>query len=129
MSGRYSLDTNIIIALFADEALVKQNLALADAVFISSIVIGELFYGARKSGRITANLSRIDEFTSSNTILNCDTETARRYGEVKNRLRIKGRPLPENDIWIAALALQYDLTLITRDAHFQEIEDLRLIAW
>jgi tRNA(fMet)-specific endonuclease VapC len=52
-----------------------------------------------------------------------------RYGDVKNRLRLKGRPLPENDVWIAALALQYGLTLVTRDAHFQEVENLQTVAW
>jgi tRNA(fMet)-specific endonuclease VapC len=56
-------------------------------------------------------------------------ETARQYGEVKNRLRLKGRPLPENDVWIAALALQHDLILVTRDAHFQEVENLQPVAW
>lgn len=61
-------------------------------------------------------------------MLGCDAETARQYGEVKNRLRLKGRPLPENDIWIAALALQYDLILVTRDGHFQEVENLQFLA-
>ncbi|NJO80161.1 MAG: type II toxin-antitoxin system VapC family toxin, partial [Cyanobacteria bacterium RM1_2_2] len=53
----------------------------------------------------------------------------RQYGEVKNKLRLKGRPLPENNIWIAALALQHALILITRDAHFQEVENLQTVAW
>lgn len=129
MSGRYLLDTNIIIALFADEAIVKSNLAQANEVFIPSFVIGELCYGARKSGRIEANLARVDELVASSTILGCDAETARQYGEVKNKLRLKGRPLPENDIWIAALALQHALILVTRDAHFQEVESLQAVAW
>ncbi|MBD2354414.1 type II toxin-antitoxin system VapC family toxin [Tolypothrix sp. FACHB-123] len=129
MSGRYLLDTNIIIALFADEAVVKNYLAQANEVFIPSIVIGELCYGARKSGRVEANLAKVDELVSSSTVLGCDTETARQYGEVKNKLRLKGRPLPENDIWIAAIALQNDLILVTRDAHFQEIESLQVVAW
>ena len=129
MSGRYLLDTNIIIALFADEAVVKNNLAQANEVFIPSIVIGELCYGARKSGRVGANLARVDELVSNNTVLACDAETARQYGEIKNNLRLKGRPLPENDIWIAALGLQHNLILVTRDAHFQEIESLQVLAW
>ncbi|MBW4487114.1 MAG: type II toxin-antitoxin system VapC family toxin [Trichocoleus desertorum ATA4-8-CV12] len=129
MSGRFLLDTNIVIALFADEAIVKENLAQASEVFIPSIVIGELCYGARRSGRIEANLARIDELVASSTILVCDAETARHYGEVKNKLRLKGRPLPENDIWIAALALQHDLILVTRDAHFQEVENLQTVGW
>jgi tRNA(fMet)-specific endonuclease VapC len=78
-----------------------------------------LCYGARRSGRVGANLARIDELVAGSTILVCDAETARQYGDVKNKLRLEGRPLPENDLWIAALALQHDLILVTRDAHFQ----------
>lgn len=129
MSGRFLLDTNIVIALFADETIVKSNLAQANEVFIPSIVIGELCYGARKSGRVEANLARVDELVASSTILVCDAETARQYGKVKNKLRLKGRPLPENDIWIAALALQYELVLVTRDAHFQEVDSLKTTGW
>lgn len=62
-------------------------------------------------------------------VLGCDAETARRYGEVKNGLRQKGRPIPENDIWIAAIALQYDLTLVARDVHFGEVDGLKVEAW
>lgn len=129
MSGRYLLDTNIIIALFASDAAVKTHLAETDEVFISSIAIGELCFGARKSTRIQDNLARIDDFASNNVVLACDTETARRYGEMKERLRARGRPIPENDIWIAAIALQHELTLATRDAHFEAVEGLRLAAW
>lgn len=129
MSGRYLLDTNIVIALFADEAIVKDNLARIHEVFIPSITIGELYYGARKSGRIQANLTRIDDLVANSTVLACDVETARQYGEIKNKLRLKGRPLPENDIWIAALALQHELILVTRDSHFQEVESLQTVAW
>lgn len=76
MSGRYLLDTNIIIALFADEVAVKNRLAQADEVFIPSIAVGELCYGARKSGRSKKNLERIDEFVASSTVLECDAQTA-----------------------------------------------------
>lgn len=129
VSGRFLLDTNIVIALFADEAIVKDNLAQASEIFIPSIVIGELYYGARKSGRVEANVARVGEIVDGSTILVCDAETARQDGEVKNKLRLKGRPLPENDIWIAALALQHELVLVTRDAHFQEVESLKTKAW
>lgn len=129
MSGRFLLDTNIVIALFADEAIVKDNLAQANEVFIPSIVIGELCYGARRSGRTGANLARVDELIAGSAILVCDAETAQQYGGVKNKLRLKGRPLSENDIWIAALALQHNLILVTRDAHFQEVENLQTVVW
>ncbi len=108
---------------------MRGSFAQAGEVFVPSIVVGELYYGARKSVRTTENLSRIDELVAESAMMVCDAETAQHYGEVKNKLRLKGRPLPENDIWIAALALQHNLTLVTRDAHFQEIENLRVVAW
>ena len=104
MNGRYLLDTNEVIALFANDVAVIDRIKDADEVFIPSIVIGELYYGAQKSGRVKENVRRIDEFVVGNVVLTCDAETAKRYGEVKNGLRQKGRPIPENDIWIAALA-------------------------
>lgn len=126
MSGRYLLDTNIIISLFADEPSVKNHLSHADAVFVPSIALGELYYGARKSSRIPENLAKIDSFVAKTPVLVSDLETAKKYGIIKDELRKKGRPLPENDIWIAALALQYDLVLLTRDAHFQQIEMVKI---
>ena len=129
MNGKYLLDTNIIIALFADDTAVKEDLAKADEVFVPNIAIGELCFGARKSARVKDNQERIDEFVANSVVLGCDTETARRYGEIKNGLRIKGHPIPENDIWIAAIALQHDLTLTTRDTHFGEIENLKVTTW
>lgn len=128
MSGRYLLDTNIVIALFAGETTVKEFLEQADEVFVPSIVLGELYYGACKSQRVSDNKARIDEFAVRNVVLGCDAETARRYGEIKDALRQKGRPIPENDIWIAAIALQYELTLVARDTHFNEVERLSVQA-
>jgi tRNA(fMet)-specific endonuclease VapC len=117
MSGRFLLDSNIIIALFGGEVTVQEHLAQANEVFVSSIVLGELYFGARKSNQVEENLTRIDELAASSAILGCDTDTAREYGLIKNHLREKGRPIPENDIWIAAIARQHDLILVTRDSH------------
>ncbi len=90
MSGRFLLDTNIVIALLEGEAVIQDQLAQADEVFVSSIALGELFFGAGKSGRPQANRARVDEFARDNVVMGCDTDTARRYGEVKNALRLRG---------------------------------------
>jgi tRNA(fMet)-specific endonuclease VapC len=129
MSGRFLLDTNIVIALFEGEALIRDRLAQAEEVFVSSIALGEMFFGAGKSGRPETNLARVDDFARDNVVMGCDTDTARRYGEVKNALRLRGRPIPENDVWTAAIALQHDLTLVTRDQHFNEVDGLLLEVW
>jgi tRNA(fMet)-specific endonuclease VapC len=124
MSGRFLLDTNIVIALFAKEIGVQEKFAEASELFVPSIAVGELCYRATKSVRCQENLDRIYRFVSIIAVLDCDLETAYLYGRTKNQLRIRGRPLPENDIWIAALAIQHDLVLVTRDQHFQEIDFL-----
>ena len=79
MNGEYLPDTNIVIALFANDPIVTANIAKAEYVLIPAVVIGELFYGAKKSGRPERNSERIEEFASENIILHCDTDTARLY--------------------------------------------------
>lgn len=129
MTGRVLLDTNIVIALFAQEVAVQQHLATTTEVFVLSIVLGELYYGARKSARIATNVAQVNIFAANSAVLVCDTATSQYYGEIKNVLRTKGRPIPENDIWIAAIAKQYSLTLVSRDSHFNEIDGLSIEGW
>ncbi len=129
MSGRYLLDSNVIIPLLAGEADLIVHLETAEEIFLPSIAVGELSFVARKSARPEENLRRIDELAAGTPVLGCDAETARLYGAIKYRLRVTGHPIPENDIWIAAIALQHGLTLVTRDRHFQEIEGLSIAEW
>jgi tRNA(fMet)-specific endonuclease VapC len=129
MNGRILLDTPIVIALFAKESPIQERLTQAAEVFIPSIVLGELYYGARKSVRLEVNLERIDELASTTRVLACNTDTAKQYGQIKQALKAKGRPLPENDIWIAAVAIQYGLTVVSRDDHFYEVDGLLFEKW
>ena len=129
MNGKYLLDTNIVIAIFAGDRAVLDPLAQSNDIFLPTIVLGELYYGARKSTHVDANISRIDELAASSALLGCDIDTARHYGTIKNDLRAKGRPIPENDIWIAAVAQQHGLTLVSRDKHFNEVDRLSLQVW
>lgn len=129
MSGRFLLDTNIVIGLLAAEPSVMRPLRAAEKVFLPSVVLGELHYGAFKSTRTVQNLARIDALREAGAVLLCDAETAREYGRIKNGLRALGRPIPENDIWIAAIAVQHGLTLATRDPHFDQVEQLERVRW
>ncbi len=106
-----------------------SRLGMAEEVFVPSIAIGELFYGAYQSRQVERNLETIRMFVQANTILVADAQTAGVYGQIKNRLRERGRPIPENDIWIAATALQHQLELAARDTHFAEVEGLPLQVW
>ena len=129
VSGNYLLDTNIVIALFAGEQSVMDHLKDANEVYIPSIVIGELYYGAKKSSQASKNLQRIETFIASNIILACDSVTAFHYGNIKEQLRQKGKPIPENDIWIAAIALQFKSILVSRDEHFSAVQGLPVECW
>ncbi len=129
MNGRFLLDSNIVIALFSGEQSVLDKIQESAELYLPAIVIGELYYGAFNSSRQQTNLDRIDQFKSQISILDCDEYTAKYYGQIKKGLKNKGTPIPENDIWIAALALQYDLTIVMRDAHFNQIENLKPETW
>ena len=126
----FLLDTNIVIAALKRERATLARVEDAEgSLFVPVIALGELYFGARKSARVEENFRRIEGFAARANILPCDGETARLYGEVKDGLGRKGRPIPENDIWIAAVALQHDLTLVSRDSHFEHVEGLELQRW
>ena len=126
MSGRALLDTNAVIALFAGDPELVETIANKTAVFLCVPVLGELRYGALASARVEQNLARLDDFAKAVAVLPCDKECAAFYSAVKFGLRKKGRPIPENDVWIAAIARQHRLSLISRDVHFQEVDELDL---
>jgi len=128
MTGnRVFLDTNIISALLKGEIAVADMIDAADKVFIPVTVVGELHYGALYSEHIAKNIANIEKVTSQYEVLKVDEDTAAVYGKIKTSLRKKGKPIPENDIWIAAISIQHQLSLMTRDAHFSNIENLDII--
>lgn len=129
MAGdNYLLDTMIVAAYFNREAAIREKLS-GNTVFVSSITIGELYYGAYNSQQIANNVKQIRDFVEIAAVVDCNTTTADFYGQVKRQLKVKGRPIPENDIWIAAIGLQHGLVLVSRDAHFTEVDNLRLEVW
>ncbi len=129
MSGRHLLDTNIIIAFFKSDENVQNHLAQSTEVFVPVIALGELFYGALHSSQVDKHLQQVQDFASDASVLLCDCSTAEEYGQIKNELKTKGNPLPENDIWIAAIARQHNLTVVTRDQHFKLIDALPIEEW
>ena len=130
MTGnRVLLDTNIISAWLKGEKSIAENIDKADEVFIPIIVFGELYYGAHHSMHVQANITNIQSIVDNYGMVNTSDETAHHYGVIKASLKKKGRPIPENDIWIAAVAKEHDLTLVTRDKHFHEIDGLSLMNW
>ena len=129
MNGNYLLDTNIVISLFDKDNSTIENIKNANKIFIPSVVIGELYYGAFNSFKKEENINKINQFCIDANIINCDSLTALFYGRIKKELKDKGNPIPENDIWIAALAQQHNLQLVSRDKHFEKINNIIISKW
>lgn len=128
MNGNFLLDTNIIIAFYSRDPIVLKKI-VEGKIYIPSIVIGELWFGAEKSIKKSTNQKQIETLAEQVTILPVTEETSKHYGVIKNQLKQKGKPIPENDIWIAAIASEYDITLVTRDQHFANIDMIKAEAW
>jgi tRNA(fMet)-specific endonuclease VapC len=130
LGSNYLLDTNIIIGLFAQDNSIIDNIrSHSQLLSIPSIVIGELFYGAEQSSKRDFNVERIYSFAQDCLISECNFETAKHYASIKSHLKSICKPIPENDIWIAALARQHKQILVTRDKHFDNIENVTVERW
>jgi tRNA(fMet)-specific endonuclease VapC len=112
-------------------AILNGKLTLPEEteLYMPGIVLGELYAGAEQSARIEENVRRVEVLAARTKILFCDQDTTRTYGRIVAQLRKKGRPIPQNDIWIAAIALQHGITLLTRDGHFQNVDGLMIQGW
>jgi tRNA(fMet)-specific endonuclease VapC len=124
MSGSL-IDTNVIVKLMNGDQKTIQIFETLDDINISAITAGELLYGAKKSSRSMENLSLFHKFLSEYTVLTVDKEVSNSYADIKLQLVKKGVNIPENDLWIAAIAINSDLTLFTYDKHFDSIEGLK----
>jgi len=129
MPGRYLLDTTAAIALLRGDQELVRLLADDCEYFVCVTVLGELFYGAEKSQRTEENAQRVEELSETCPTAVVDLEVSHLFGRTKNELRKKGRLIPEADLWIAATALRHRLTVLTRDRHFEEVDDLAVSSW
>ena len=117
------LDTSAYSALIRGDQSILDVMRRAETVALPATAIGELLSGFRAGSRRVENLAKLDQFLSrpSVRILDVTHETAVRYAEVDFYLRKKGLPIPRNDVWIAAAAIEHGLQLVTLDDHFREI--------
>ena len=117
------LDTSAYSALRRGHQPVLDVLRRSETVAVPSVVLGEFYSGFRAGNRWAVNTAHLTQFLGkpSVRVLNVTGETALRYAEVDVFLRKKGRPIPRNDVWIAAVAMEHGLQLLTLDVHFREI--------
>lgn len=123
------LDTSAVIAHLRGRIDVLALTQPAEPLFLPLVALGELYKGAERSARAAHNRKLVDDFLEIAALLFPDQATARIYAKTAARLEMKGQVIPENDLWIAAVALECDLPLATRDAHFHRVEGLTVISW
>jgi tRNA(fMet)-specific endonuclease VapC len=121
------LDTNAYVRFLAGDNRVLSCLACAGRVYISVFVLGELFAGFRAGSKEKQNRKILDRFLAKPgvTILDATRETAEYFGLIKAALKKSGQPIPLNDVWIAAHALETGAVLVTYDTHFAAVPGLR----
>jgi tRNA(fMet)-specific endonuclease VapC len=102
MSGDYLLDTNVAIGILNRQVDLVARRRAGLQTYLCLTVVGELYFGAERSGDAIANRARVDRLIELCPLAPQDLATARRYGALKALLRQQGRPIPENDLWIAA---------------------------
>jgi tRNA(fMet)-specific endonuclease VapC len=120
---RVALDTNRITDLFRGDLELAEQLGTAEEVWIPLFVLGEIKAGFQGGTQQRHNEGLLNRLLAKPTVgvLLPSRETAEHYARIFVQLRRAGTPVPDNDLWIAALVLEHDLALITRDPHFERI--------
>jgi tRNA(fMet)-specific endonuclease VapC len=128
---RLLLDTNAYSALAEARPDVGQHIREAEEVMISTVVLGEVLFGFHNGSRYEQNRRVLDKFLREPKvrIVTLTLTTAERFGEIFANLRKRGKPIPTNDIWIAAQAIENDADLLSSDPHFKYIESLSWLSF
>jgi len=123
---RVALDTNRMTDLFRGDAELAERLGTSEEVWIPLIVLGEIKAGFQAGTQQHRNEGLLNKLLAKPTVgvLLPGRETAEQYARLFVQLKRAGTPVPDNDLWIAALVLEHDLLLITRDHHFERIPQL-----
>jgi len=121
------LDTNAYVRFLAGDEKILTCLAHAGRVYISVFVLGELLAGFRAGSKEKQNRQVLDRFLSKPgvIVLEATRETAEYFGLIKAALKRSGHPIPLNDVWIGAHALETGAVLVTHDTHFTAVPGLR----
>ncbi|HWC18654.1 MAG TPA: type II toxin-antitoxin system VapC family toxin [Terriglobales bacterium] len=123
------LDTNALSAVADEHTTITQVLANADQIELPVIVLGEYRYGITQSRHQAQYKRWLDSLISDCKVLDINEGTSHYYAAINLELRQAGRPIPTNDLWIAALCRQYSLPLLSRDRHFDLVRGIRRIEW
>lgn len=123
------LDTNALSAFVDGDGDVGSVLGRQSKVLIPVIVLGEFRYGIAGSRHRRAYEQWLDEHLSDFDLLSITPDTTFPYAKLRTDLKRRGRPIPANDAWIAALAIQHNMPILSRDEHFDAVADVSRIGW
>jgi predicted nucleic acid-binding protein len=123
---RLMLDTSAYSAFMRGHPEVKLALQRAEGIYLNPVILGELLAGFIRGKRRRKNESELRTFLASPRVdvLHMDEDTADRYAVILDWLWRAGTPIPTNDLWIAASAMQHGLRIVTTDAHYQKVPQL-----
>ena len=123
------LDTNALSAIADNEATAARIVTQAESIELPVIVLGEYRFGIAQSRRRNEYEKWLGELIAATRVLPVDDETSVHYARVRAELKKAGRPIPSNDLWIAALSRQFRLPLMSRDQHFDDVQGVKRIGW
>ena len=123
---RILLDSNAYSAFMRGSEEVRELIGDAEEVLVSAVVVGELLYGFRQGARYERNRVELRSFLGRPyvSLVAVGPVTADRYSRVMSALKAKGRPIPTNDVWIAAHAMETGADLVSADAHFEHVDGI-----
>lgn len=123
------LDTNFYVAFKLGDPKAVETIRRSALLAVNTVVVGELLAGFRCGNRERQNRDELEDFLDSPRVefLPVEEETAEFYSQIFAELKICGRPIPTNDLWVAASAMQHGLALATYDDHFSCVSGLLLV--
>ncbi|MGA1983479.1 MAG: type II toxin-antitoxin system VapC family toxin [Acidobacteriaceae bacterium] len=123
------LDTNAVSAVADNQSAAVRLFRDAASIELPAIVLGEYRFGIAQSRRRKEYEMWLEELVAATRVLSVDEQTSSHYAQVRSELKKAGKPIPSNDLWIAALARQHRLPLMSQDTHFDDVQDLKRIGW
>lgn len=123
------LDTNALSAWADGQPEIKPVLVSATKLVVPAVVLGEFDFGIRQSRHYRRYTGWLERSLRHVEIAAVDEETAKLYGQIRLELKKAGTPIPLNDAWIAAAALQFQFPVVSRDAHFDAVASITRVPW
>jgi len=123
------LDTNALSAMAERDPVLLEVLSATETLTLPYITMAEFHYGLLGSIKPAAGLALLGRLAETIPVLFPDFATVGHYARISDELKRKGRTIPHNDLWLAALSLQHGLAILSRDKHFDFVDGIQRVSW